>query len=218
LALREWGSSASGFASSPRRSGPGSLARRALPGLFVCAALLLPAGRPCARPAKPRHPAAAVQAAGPEQPPEDTTPPGGGGTDTGAAGGPEEEVFPDTTLFVPPLGPKPAPGDTAGAAADTSRVRSGAAGAGVDTTGAAIDTTGIGSGAGADGVDTAGVARPAVGLPQSGALPPGTGPTPPGPPAETKTSARKGVFGLHPAVIILGLVVAHVFLVKLITK
>jgi hypothetical protein len=223
LALREWGSSASGSGSSLRRLSPGSLAWRVLPGLFLCAGFLLAAGPASAGPVGRQHPSAALEAAGPQQPPEDTTPAGGGGTSDGDTVGPEEEVFPDTTLFTPQaLGPKPAPGDTAKAPADTTAVRADTTGVRVDTTGAAADTTGLRGGPAPAPPDTAGTARPAVGLPQTG-LPP-TEAEPPGPSGaigprpEAKSAARRGFLGLHPAVIILGLVVAHVFLVKLITK
>lgn len=209
MASREWGSSASDSGSSLRQRSPGSLARRVLPGLFLCHALLLPVPAASAGQAVARRPEARAEAAGPQQPPEDAMPPGGSETDGGPTGNQEGEAFPDTTLFIPPaLGPRPAPGDTGLAARDTSGVR-------IDTSGVRVDTTGARA-------DTAGAARPAVGLPRGELPTPEAGsPAPgqlPGPRTKAKPAARRGIFGLHPAVIILGLVVAHVFLIRLITK
>jgi len=67
--------------------------------------------------------------------------------------------------------------------------------------------------------DTTGVKAPAVGLPQSNLPPPGVygPPVPGGPGSVPEKPARKGVFGLHPVVILLGLVVAHVAIIKLVT-
>lgn len=64
------------------------------------------------------------------------------------------------------------------------------------------------------------IQSPAVGLPQSRPPRPDVyGPPAPGGPGESGLkTGRRGILGLHPAVILLGLVVAHVALIRLVTR
>lgn len=210
MASQEWASSASASGSRLRHTGPGNLAQRALPGLFLCLGLTLPVLPGKAGPVVSLigvDPAEAV--ASQQQPPHDGPPPVDNGANGGNEANQEGVGLPDTTLVFPPeLGPKLLPVDSTRAPGDTTM------GVWQDTTRVPIDTTGVRS-------DTTRVTRPAVGIPQSGLPPPGVAEGPPfegSAPPPGKAKARRGVFGLHPAVIILGLVAAHVFLIKLITK
>jgi hypothetical protein len=209
LASREWASSASASGSRLRHTGPGNLARRALPGLFLCFGLgfLFLPETPVPF-VSPLGAASAEAAASQLTPPDDGPPPVENGVNRGNEPDPEGEVFPDTTrLVAPELGPKPVPSDSLGAPGDTMGVRQ-------DTTRVPTDTTGVRN-------DSTRVTRPAMGIPQSGPATPAIMEGPPVAamkPPPGKPKARRGVFGVHPAVIILGLVAAHVFLIKLITK
>lgn len=177
MASREWASSASASGSSLSPKSPGTLARRALPGLFLCAGLLLPLLPFDVAPQGAPFGVPPAGAAAWSEPPDDGNPPGDDGGDEGDGEEADSiQVLPDTTQFMPAdVGIKPAR------------------------------------------IDTTRVNRPAVGLPQGG-LPPGVlGPPAPSARELASKPARRGVFGLHPAVLVLGLVAAHVFLIKLVT-
>ena len=175
-----------------------------LPGLLAFLLIGLAAPGPAAAAEAPapavgadRLLAAVMQAPGDETPPEE---------------GEEEDVeeeadtttvsFPDTTGLKPLAAPADttlrAPADTLGSGAPTRSIRQPGAAA-TDSLGRPLP----GPSGGPGGVQGTGPTR----------APTGTGAAAvPKEPAE-----RRGLLGVHPAVLILGLIVAHVFVVKLVT-
>lgn len=188
MASRGWVSSASASGSSLPH-GPGILTRRALPGLFLCAGL---AGFPVggAFVATPAARAAAWQA-------PDTT-----------AAPPDSIEAPPGGVTAPPGGTV-APADTSAAPPDTARALPPSQPLLPSEVGLKPEQS-----------DSLRI-RQAAGIPQRSPSPSGVmGPPAPGGPgaAEALPAERRGVLGLHPFVIVLGLVAAHIVLIRLVTK